>query len=77
MQDLIRSAFLKYSFQARIGAMDGCLIAYHSTARFFGFQYTPISEMEEAVYGDARLGDFIFKHSVGFLEKILLEAKEC
>lgn len=76
-QDLIRSAFLKYSFQARIGAMDGCLIAYHSTARFFGFQYTPISEMEEAVYGDARLGDYVFKHCVGFLEKLLLEAKEC
>ncbi|KAG5220919.1 mitochondrial protein Pet127-domain-containing protein [Salix suchowensis] len=31
--DLIRSAFLKYSFQARIGNMDGVLVAYHNTAR--------------------------------------------
>ncbi|EEB95415.1 hypothetical protein MPER_05620, partial [Moniliophthora perniciosa FA553] len=35
--DLIRSAFLKYSFQARIGNMDGVFVAYHNTARMFGF----------------------------------------
>jgi hypothetical protein len=28
--DLIRAAFLKYSFQARIGKMDGIFLAYHS-----------------------------------------------
>ena len=28
--DLIRSAFLKYSMQVRIGDMDGIFLAYHS-----------------------------------------------
>lgn len=28
--DLIRSAFLKYSMQVRIGAMHGIFLAYHS-----------------------------------------------
>jgi hypothetical protein len=28
--DLIRSAFLKYSMQVRIGNMDGIFLAYHS-----------------------------------------------
>ncbi|KAF8917073.1 mitochondrial protein Pet127-domain-containing protein [Mucidula mucida] len=47
--DLIRSAFLKYSFQARIGNMDGVFIAYHNTERMFGFQYASLREMEDAL----------------------------
>ena len=37
--DMTRSAFLKYSMQVRIGNMDGIFVAYHNTARIFGFQY--------------------------------------
>lgn len=37
--DMSRSAFLKYSMQVRIGDMDGIFVAYHNTARIFGFQY--------------------------------------
>lgn len=36
---MTRSAFLKYSMQVRIGDMDGIFVAYHNTARIFGFQY--------------------------------------
>ncbi|ORY91556.1 mitochondrial protein Pet127-domain-containing protein [Leucosporidium creatinivorum] len=75
--DLIRSAFLKYQFQARIGGMDGCFVAYHSTQRFFGFQYVPIPEMDAALFGSSQAGEQVFKLSLGFLETILLEAKEC
>ncbi|EJC98163.1 Pet127-domain-containing protein [Fomitiporia mediterranea MF3/22] len=50
--DLIRSAFLKYSFQARIGNMDGIFLAYHNTARIFGFQYVPLEEMDRRLFGD-------------------------
>lgn len=57
--------------------MDGCFLAYHSTASFFGFQYIPITEMDTALYGDERDGEYVFKLCVGFLEKILLEAKDC
>ncbi|KAG1718268.1 mitochondrial protein Pet127-domain-containing protein [Suillus lakei] len=49
--DLIRSAFLKYSFQARIGNMDGVFVAYHNTARVFGFQYVSLEEMDARLFG--------------------------
>jgi len=40
--DMVRSAMLKYSMQVRIGKMDGIFVAYHNTARLFGFQYLPL-----------------------------------
>ncbi|KAK4703869.1 hypothetical protein P7C70_g2349, partial [Phenoliferia sp. Uapishka_3] len=72
--DLIRSAFLKYQFQARIGCMDGVIVAYHSTSKFFGFQYCPLPEMDRALFGTADVGNDVFLTCVGLLEKILLEA---
>ncbi|GAA5892331.1 uncharacterized protein JCM6883_007321 [Sporobolomyces salmoneus] len=75
--DLIRSAFLKYQFQARIGCMDGIFVAYHSTAQFYGFQYLPISEMDEALFENHETGKQVFKLALGTLEKLLKEATEC
>ncbi|GAA5923853.1 hypothetical protein JCM3775_000528 [Rhodotorula graminis] len=75
--DLIRSAFLKYQFQARIGCMDGIFVAYHSTARFYGFQYVPVSEMDEALFGNSATGDAVFRLALGTLETILHRAKDC
>ncbi|SCV70937.1 BQ2448_3699 [Microbotryum intermedium] len=72
--DLVRSAFLKYQFQARIGHMDGCFVAYHSTRTFYGFQYVPIEEMDVALFGNHETGNQIFRLALGFLERILLEA---
>ena len=77
MQDLIRSAFLKYQFQARIGGMDGIFVAYHSTARFFGFQYLPISVMDEALFGTTETGEQVFRLALGTLERVLDEAIKC
>lgn len=57
--------------------MDGCFVAYHSTQRFFGFQYVSIPEMDVALFGSSQAGDQVFKLSLGFLETILLEAKDC
>ncbi|KAG9315444.1 hypothetical protein JVU11DRAFT_3055 [Chiua virens] len=71
--DLIRSAFLKYSFQARIGNMDGVLVAYHNTARIFGFQYVSLEEMEERLYGSGN-GTRIFNKCVSLLERVLSDA---
>ncbi|KAH0832338.1 hypothetical protein J3R83DRAFT_13354 [Lanmaoa asiatica] len=67
--DLIRSAFLKYSFQARIGNMDGVLVAYHNTARIFGFQYVSLEEMEERLYGSGN-GTRVFNKCVSLLERL-------
>ena len=71
--DLIRSAFLKYSFQARIGNMDGILVAHHNTARIFGFRYIPLSEMDACLFGGEDRGDAVFEKCVLLLEEILME----
>ncbi|KAF9219174.1 Pet127-domain-containing protein [Gyrodon lividus] len=70
--DLIRSAFLKYSFQVRIGNMDGVLIAYHNTARLFGFQYVSLEEMEATLYGSGN-GTRVFNKCVLLLEQVLTD----
>ncbi|KAI9509215.1 mitochondrial protein Pet127-domain-containing protein [Russula earlei] len=72
--DLIRSAFLKYSFQARIGNMDGVFVAYHNTKRIFGFQYIPLSEMDARLFGDSAAGDAVFEKCLRLLEVVLEEA---
>ena len=71
--DLMRSAFLKFSFQARIGNMDGVLVAHHNTARIFGFRYIPLSEMDACLFGGEDRGEVVFEKCVSLLEEILME----
>ncbi|KAJ2795327.1 hypothetical protein H4R20_005921, partial [Coemansia guatemalensis] len=59
--DMARSAFLKYNFQTRIGNMDGIFVAYHNTARMFGFQYISRREMDEVLFGNEATGNKAFK----------------
>ncbi|KAL0960662.1 hypothetical protein HGRIS_005692 [Hohenbuehelia grisea] len=76
--DLIRSAFLKYSFQARIGNMDGVLVAYHNTARIFGFQYVPVEEMDDCLFGPTPgAGDRVFIRCLALLEAVADEVVRC
>ncbi|KAJ3873972.1 mitochondrial protein Pet127-domain-containing protein [Lentinula edodes] len=76
--DLIRSAFLKYQFQARIGNMDGVFVAYHNTARMFGFQYVPLEEMDERLFGSAPgVGDRVFQKCMETLELVSDEIIAC
>jgi hypothetical protein len=74
--DMIRSAFLKYSLQVRMGRMDGIFVAYHNTERIFGFQYIPLQEMDLSLHGqeDITLGDREFKLSLHLLNKVLDKA---
>ncbi|RYP52866.1 hypothetical protein DL769_010603 [Monosporascus sp. CRB-8-3] len=71
--DMIRSAFLKYSLQVRMGRMDGIFVAFHNTQRIFGFQYIPLSEMDLALHGTSNvtLGNREFKLSLRLLNEIL------
>jgi hypothetical protein len=71
--DMIRSAFLKYSLQVRMGRMDGIFVAFHNTERIFGFQYISLSEMDEALHGtdDVTTGDAEFKISLELLNRAL------
>ncbi|KAJ2721713.1 hypothetical protein GGI07_003769 [Coemansia sp. Benny D115] len=69
--DMVRSAFLKYNFQTRIGNMDGIFVAYHNTARMFGFQYVTRREMDGVLYGNEATGDKAFKSVLIILGKLL------
>lgn len=71
--DMIRSAFLKYSLQVRMGRMDGIFVAFHNTERIFGFQYISLPEMDFALHGtdDTTLGDTEFKTSLELLNRVL------
>lgn len=71
--DMIRSAFLKYSLQVRMGRMDGIFVAFHNTQRIFGFQYISLAEMDEAIHGtnDLRIGDQEFKCSIAMLNDLM------
>ncbi|KAJ7044042.1 mitochondrial protein Pet127-domain-containing protein [Mycena alexandri] len=76
--DLIRSAFLKYGFQVRIGNMDGVIVAYHNTSRLFGFQYISLDEMDQRLFGpEPGVGDRVFEKCVGLLECIAPEIVQC
>lgn len=74
--DMIRSAFLKYSLQVRMGGMDGVFVAYHNIERIFGFQYISLPEMDKTLHGtsDALIGDQEFEMSLGLFNKILDKA---
>ena len=76
--DMIRSAFLKYSLQVRLGQMDGIFVAFHNVERIFGFQYISLPEMDMALHGqyDTILGDQEFKASVELLNQVLNRVTE-
>ena len=71
--DMIRSAFLKYSLQVRMGRMDGIFVAFHNVERIFGFQYISLSEMDLALHDqlDTTLGDQEFKLSLQLWNEVL------
>ncbi|KAJ9116905.1 hypothetical protein QFC22_004562 [Naganishia vaughanmartiniae] len=72
--DMSRAAFLKYSMQVRIGDMDGIFVAYHNTARIFGFQYISLAEMDSILHGSPEMGAQAFKLAVTLFETILEQA---
>ena len=76
--DMIRSAFLKYSLQVRMGRMDGIFVAYHNVERIFGFQYVSLPELDTALHSqtDTSLGDKEFKLSLKLWNEILDRATE-
>ncbi|CEH16591.1 UNCHARACTERIZED [Ceraceosorus bombacis] len=71
LYDMVRSAFLKYFFQARIGHMDGIFVAHHSTLAIFGFQYIPLEEMARRIFGNMEMAEQSFRLSLAMLEEIL------
>jgi len=74
--DMMRSAFLKYSLQVRMGRMDGIFVAYHNIERIFGFQYVSLPELDFALHGqtDRTLGDQEFHLSLHLLNEVFNRA---
>lgn len=53
-------------------------MAYHNTKQMFGFQYVPLEEMDERLFGPGeRVGDRLFKACVGLLENVSEEVVSC
>lgn len=54
-------------------------MAYHNTAQMFGFQYIPLEEMDEALYGVGLpgFGETVFRKCVQLMEVLLSEISRC
>jgi len=78
--DLIRGGFLKYSFQLKIGRMDGAFIAYHNTKEIAGFEYVKTTEIERRIFGTQLYADAVFvscsKLLIILLDNILNAVKD-
>lgn len=58
--------------------MDGVIVAYHNTARMFGFQYIPLEEMDARLFGPGKgAGDQVFHKCIGLLEAVADEVIRC
>ena len=69
--DLVRSKFLPFSLQLRIGQMDGAFLAYHNVREMFGFQYVSLEEIEHRIYGSSERADWAFDRSCKLLEMVM------
>jgi hypothetical protein len=69
--DMMRSAFLKYSLQLRIGRMHGAFVTYHNTAEIFGFQYLALSTIDKMIFGSPAMAETHFSNSATILSTIL------
>lgn len=43
-------------------------MAYHNTARLFGFQYVPLEEMDARLFGSSEVGERVFQKCLALLE---------
>eukprot|EP00188_Purpureofilum_apyrenoidigerum_P000962 Plantae.Rhodophyta-Purpureofilum_apyrenoidigerum.ctg14918.p1 GENE.Plantae.Rhodophyta-Purpureofilum_apyrenoidigerum.ctg14918~~Plantae.Rhodophyta-Purpureofilum_apyrenoidigerum.ctg14918.p1 ORF type:complete len:635 (+),score=133.71 Plantae.Rhodophyta-Purpureofilum_apyrenoidigerum.ctg14918:1082-2986(+) len=69
--DMIRTAFLRYSLQVRLGRMSGAFICYHNTKEIFGFEYIRREEMERYAFGSEMWADIAFDTTMKLLKEIL------
>lgn len=46
------------------------MVAYHNTARLFGFQYVSLDEMDTCIFGEAGRGDRVFQKCVRLMEEL-------
>ncbi|KAJ3384602.1 hypothetical protein HDU92_003491 [Lobulomyces angularis] len=69
--DMLRSVFVKWKFQGKLGLMDGMFVFHHSTKKALGFQYISMKKIDRALCGSVAFGDFMFKMSMQLLNALL------
>lgn len=72
--DAARIVMFKYSLQARLGNMDGIFMAFHNIKKFLGFQYLPLTEIDNIFFGDYNLSGRRYGQKI--LDKTSEEASE-
>jgi hypothetical protein len=69
--DMVRSAFIKYSVQARIGGMSGMFMAYHNINNLLGFEFIKLSEIDTYAFGSPYMAETFFSVCLTLLQKVL------
>ncbi len=67
--DMVRSLFIKWSLQGRLGFMKGMFVWYHSTQSTLGFQYIPLESIHEQVFGSVAVADDAFRLGFKVMER--------
>jgi len=62
---------MKYSLQCRLGMMGGVMMAYHNTQEMFGFEYIPLSKMEETLFHSTPCAEKAFDSSMKLYQFVL------
>lgn len=57
--------------------MDGIFVAYHNTAKMFGFEYFSREFMDERLFGGSVQGDRVFDRCVKCMEDVASEIAMC
>ncbi|KAJ3390326.1 hypothetical protein HDU92_000565 [Lobulomyces angularis] len=69
--DMLRSVFIKWNFQGKLGLMDGMFVIYHTTKDALGFQYISLDTINKHLCGSVEFGDYLFKSAVQLLNKVM------
>ncbi|KAK4524211.1 hypothetical protein GAYE_SCF02G2110 [Galdieria yellowstonensis] len=77
LYDMIRSVFIKYALQFRIGGMSGAFVSFHSIGKVSGYQYIPLEEIEKYVFGNEAWAAKSFCMSMKIFEDLLDKATNC
>ena len=62
--DAARIVMFKYSLQARLGNMDGIFMAFHNIKKFLGFQYLPLSQIDNYFFGEHNIDNQRYRASL-------------
>lgn len=74
--DMVRTVFLKYALQLRIGRMSGALVAYHNTKEVLGLEYISLKEIQSYIFGSEEWADVAFGTAIRLLEEIIEKVTE-